>query len=397
MKHLRKISYTLFVLLTVLQTNAQHNELVHSINKYSLNLYQQTTETKENLFISPFSTYWALLAAYEGAEGKTKTECKDLLYLNHDTAASDFYAYAQKLINSKNQIDIFSISNAIWMDQHFQVKETFKKRVTENYATKLQTLDFAKKIASSRTINSWVSENTNNKIKMIISPEDINRDTKLIIANAIYFNAEWGKKFDNNLTKQEAFYTINKTTEMIDFMHSKESLKYYENNDLQFIIKPYTKSVDKSFCIILPKEKYGISCVENKIDGALLDTLFDNCFPSEIELAMPKYKLEKDYSLVQPLKEMGLHTAFSPQANFSSLSSQKPLFISNIKHKTFIAIDEERTEAAAATSIKISTTSIKNPLTKPIPFIADHPYIFMIIDNETKTILFMGRYVDPKD
>lgn len=392
-----KIFFFLITFLTVLRVHAQHKEMAQSINNYSLQLYEQVTETNENLFISPLSTYWALLASYEGTQGNTRSEYKDVLSLDNNTEETNFYTFSQKLIASKNQSDVFSISNAIWMDQYFQIKDGFKKQVTENYAIDLYRLDFSRKNQSSDTINNWVSEKTNHKIKKIISPQDINRDTKLIITNAIYFNAEWDKQFDRDLTKPAPFYTINKKTEIIDFMHSREPLKYYENDDLQFVLKPYNKSIGKSFCIILPKEKYGISCVEDKINGALLDTLFNNCSHREIKLSMPKYKLEKDYSLIKPLKAMGLQMAFSPQANFSRLSAQKPLFISNIKHKTFIAIDEERTEAAAATSIKISTTSIKDPLTKPIEFIADHPYIFMIIDDETKTILFMGRYVDPED
>ena len=391
---LMTIAFMLSVTLT-LNLNAQLKNPADALNKYSVDLYKTSKKKKENLFLSPLSTYMALLVTYEGADGKTQREFESVLHLDKNISTGNFSSLSKQLTKSIGKTNTLNITSALWLDTDFQVKESYNNKLSKLNIADTQTLDFSRKTSASNTINKWVSDRTNNKIKNIISPKDISKRSKMVISNAIYFNGEWSKKFDKTKTKPDTFYNIKKRESKVDFMNSKEQLQYYENKDFQFISKPYKKLLDKSFCIILPKNKYGIFDVENKLNNTLLDSVFSSTKREEVKLSMPKFKLEKSFTLTKNLKKLGLKSAFSRQANFKELTDQRPFFISCVKHKTFIDINEERTEAAAATTITGKLSTWKDPNKKPVVFKADHPYIFMIIDNKTKAIVFMGRYVMP--
>lgn len=393
MKH-----YTILIILicTSLSSNAQIDKLTKSLNDYSFDLYSQiSSEDNENLFISPLSTYYALLIAYEGAQNDTKLEFESVLHIDNSDNLSNFKDFSKNLISWRDSSNYLNISNAIWIQKEFTVKENYKNKIIQKYSSDLKTVDFKQENIAANEINDWVTNRTNGLIKNIISPHDINNYTRLIISNAIYFIGKWGDEFDKDLTKLDDFYAINKEISEIDFMNKTEYLKYYEDNGIQFISKPYEGN-DKSFCIILPKKRYGLTDLEKNFDNSILDTILNNTDYLQVRLSIPKFKLETSYSLLKPLKKLGLEIAFTPDADFSGITSETSLMINKINHKAFIAIDEEKTEAAAATIVSIVTSSPGDQMPKPKIFKADHPFTFMIIDNKTKGIIFIGRYVQPE-
>ena len=375
--------------------NAQNNNLTQSLNDFSFDLYGQIKSDKGNLFLSPLSIFYASLIAYEGAKGDTKKEFESVLHIDNPTLLSNFTDFSKNLITWRDSSNYLNISNAIWIQKDFDINVTYQDKIANRYSSDLKTVDFAKKNVAANEINNWVSNKTNGLIKDIISSNEINDFTRIIISNAIYFIGKWADEFNKSLTKPDDFYSINRDKVVIDFMNKTEYLRYYENKDFQFIVKPY-KGNDKSFCIILPEKRYALIEFENKFTDSLLDTILNNLDYLEIKLSIPKFKLETNYSLVEPLNKLGLVLAFTPKADFSCITTDEPLMINRVNHKAYIEIDEEKTEATAATIIGMINSSAGGPMPKPKIFKADHPFTFMIIDNKTKGIIFIGRYVQPE-
>lgn len=392
---MKRHTILIFLIFVAISANSQIDKLTKSLNDYSFDLYGQIKSDNENLFVSPLSTYYALLIAYEGAKSETRQEFEKVLHIDNSEYLSSFNDFSKNLITWRDSSNYLNISNAIWIQKDFSIKVDYKNEIIEKYSSDLKMVDFKQKIIASDEINNWVTDKTNGLIKNIISPNDINNYTRLIISNAIYFIGKWRNEFDKGLTKPDVFYSINNDESKIDFMNKTEYLNYYENKDYQFISKAY-EGDDKSFCIILPKNRYGLIDIENIFTNSILDTIINNTDYLEVKLSVPKFKLEKSYSLIEPLNKLGLKKAFTPDADFSGITSEAPLMINKVNHKAYIEIDEEKTEAAAATNVTMKVGSPGGPKPKPKIFKADHSYTFMIIDNKTKGIIFIGRYVQPE-
>ena len=375
------------LILRIGQSNAQTND-GNALNSFSFDLYRETKVEKENLFLSPLSTYYALLAAYEGSENKTKQEFEKVLYLKDSNSIKNDYLY--NLANKSDSCSGLKVSNAIWVDKNLQIEDRYKKSLSSKYFSDFMQTDFANVKSTVGYINSWVSEKTNRRINEIVNEASINSDTKLMISNAVYFKGEWLNKFDKQKTVSAPFFTSEKDQYKVDLMTMIEKLQYYETDEYQFISKPYRDS-GLSFCVILPKDLFGIEEIEKKISDDFLKDILDSTHSTRTLLSLPKIKFKSSYMLGEALVNAGLKTAFTNKADFSGITKEKPFWLGELIHKTWIEIDEEKTEAAAATL----TLMIRGlpPLTKV--FKADHPFMFFIIDNSTRTILFMGRYVKP--
>ncbi|MFV0592351.1 MAG: serpin family protein [Draconibacterium sp.] len=372
------------------QLNAQTSRDSKSLNSYSFDLYRHTKVKNENLFLSPFSTYYALLLAYEGSKSKTKREFEKVLYLkNSGSPRNDFL---HNMEDNRDSCPGLTISNAIWVDKKLQIESGFREAVSNKYSADLKQIEFANKSSAVSVINRWVSEKTNHRISEIVNNSNITSDTKLLMANAVYFKGEWLSRFDKNKTVAATFFTSNENQSVVDFMKKVENLDYFENDAFQFVSKPYRDS-DLSFCIILPKKLFGIEEIENKMDNDFLLKILTNSKNERVSLTIPKIKLDASYELSEALKKAGLTSAFSGDADFSGITPEKPLQLGQVLHKTWIELDEEKTEAAAATA---TTIFIRG--TTPVPakvFNADHPFVFFILENSTNAILFIGRYVMP--
>jgi len=390
-----KIINPILIIISTLMTNAQTIGLTGSLNRYSFDMYQQIKVEDENLFFSPLSTYLALMIAYEGAHSDTKHEFDKVLHIDSPYLLNDIEGFSSNLTTWKDSSNFLNISNAIWIQDKYRVESTYQSNVQKKYAADVRSVDFINKQETVSKINYWVSEKTNNLIKNIVSADDINEYTRLIISNAIYFIGKWAEEFDRRLTKPDDFFSISNNVVQIDFMNQTEFLRYFENDEFQFVSIPY-KGNDKSFCIILPQKRYGLTKIENGLDKALLDTIFNNLEYLKVILSIPKFKLETSYSLIEPLKNLGMKTAFNSNADFSGITSEESLMINRINHKAYIKIDEEKTEAAASTMVAIMLSSAQVSVTKPKIFKADHAFIFLILDNKTRGIIFLGRYAKPE-
>jgi serpin B len=366
-----------------------------SLNNFSFDAYKQLKSDKENLFFSPLSIDIALLMAYEGARTETKSEFEKVLHIDGNFKQSEAINFISNLKKWNDSSNYMNISNAMWIKDKFKIRTDFQNTIQTKYSADIFSIDFSKREKSAFQINNWVSEKTNNLIKNIVSPGDINDQTRIVISNAVYFTGKWEDKFDVDLTNQDDFFSIEQTNVKTDFMHKTEHLDYYENADFQFISKQYIGN-DKSFCVILPKNRYGISDIEAKLCKSLTDTIFNTISNVEVVVSMPKFKFERSYSLNESLMKLGLQKAFSRLADFSGITTTEPLMISTINHKAYIEINEEKTEAAAATIVMMTASAAWGPTPEPKVFKADHPFIFMILDNKTKAIIFIGRYVKPE-
>ncbi len=202
----------------------------NSINDYSFDLYKQTVQSDENLFISPISSYISLMAIYEGSKELTKAEFQKTLHLTNHNSFLKIDSLTKK-ITDKIGLSSLHISNAIWISNSFQLKPAYEKTIKDRYSAELSKMDFKNNTQSAKTINDWVANKTNEYIKKIISPDDINNQTALILTNAIFFKGEWKAKFDSTLTKPDCFYTLNKKSSKIDFMHQTKLFHYSETKN----------------------------------------------------------------------------------------------------------------------------------------------------------------------
>jgi len=370
--------------------NAQTNDYINSLNSYSFDLYREINIGNENILLSPLSTYYALLMAYEGSKNKTKQEFEKVLYLgNQGSIKNDFIHNHASKSDSRS---FYSVSNAIWVDKSVKIDEVFRNSVEHKYLSDFEQTDFTNANLAVSNINGWVSEKTNRRINEIVSSANINSETKMLISNAVYFKGEWLNKFEKQKTISAPFFTSVENQYKVDFMHMTENLQYFENDEYQFISKPY-KDSNFSFCIILPKKLFGIEEIEKKLNTDFFKETLDSTYSAKTLLSIPKLKLESSSKLKDALKNVGLKTAFTSEADFSGITKEAPLMLGQVLHNTWIELDEEKTEAAAATAVVVRITGL--PSYKV--FKADHPFVFFVMDNRSSAIIFMGRYIKPTD
>lgn len=365
--------------------------VVYANNQFAFELYLQYNKEGDNIFFSPYSISVALAMTYEGACGQTASEIQSVLHFpEDDITRRAAFARLYNIYNENDTDYILSTANALWTQKDYKFLADYLDIMGRYYMGEATNLDFVGEPEESRkTINNWVEERTYDKIKDLIPPGVITALTRLVLTNAIYFKGEWAIQFDEKDTHEADFKVSSEKTVKAQMMSlSGESFNYTVTDTAQIIQLPY-KGDDLSMIILLPKED-SLNSLETSISADNLNLWRSNLKETEIDLYMPKFKLETKYSMSDTLKEMGMPIAFSEtEADFSGMNGKKELFITSVIHQGFIEVNEEGTEAAAATGVVIGMTSVQ-----PI-FYADHPFIFLIQDNETGNILFLGRVVDP--
>jgi serpin B len=371
--------------------------IVDANNQFAFELYAKFNEQSKdnNIFYSPYSILTALTMTYEGARGKTAEEMRSVLHIPEDPdARRPNFASIYNDINKKDKPYKLSTANALWAQKDYRFLEEYIQCVEKYFGGKVTNLDFAGASEQSRqTINKWVEDQTNNKIKDLIPPGLLNAYTRLVLTNAIYFKGTWVKQFDEKDTREEDFTTSSGKTTKVPMMRltgDNAKFKYGETDEIQVLEMPYSGD-ELSMLIILPKAE-DLAGVEESLSLEVLAGWQDMLYEQRVDIFIPKFKFETKYFIAENLKEMGMPTAFGSTADFSGMDGTKALFIQNVVHQAFVEVNEEGTEAAAATGVVMGITSAR-PIT-PV-FRADHPFIFMIINNSTGNILFMGRVSDP--
>src|SRR5262245_12184098 len=385
--------------LVLLGGDNVNSQIVTANNQFGFELFKRLhqQEQTENIFFSPLSVAFALAMTYNGAAGETSKAMARTLKLNGMSLHEVNQASAEliKLLKSTDPKVTLAIANSLWARQGMKFKEEFLTRNRNYFGAEIATLNFADP-AAKVTINNWVSNNTKGKIPSII--DQINADMVLFLINAIYFKGQWSKRFDEKLTKNQPFHLLSGGQKQTPMMTQSGNFSYYRGDKFQAVSLPYGKG-DTGLILFLPDK-------ESSLKQFLESFNFDNCeqwmkgfgeAPGDVKI--PRFKLEYQKSLNETLKAMGMEVAFdSGRADFSGmreLSDGRRLFISEVKHKAVVEVNEEGTEAAAATSVGISHTSMRPPQQR-FSFVADRPFLMAIRDQKTGAILFMGAVVDPQ-
>ncbi|MGC8970739.1 MAG: serpin family protein [bacterium] len=375
--------------------NNDVNTLVSGNNAFALDLYRRLSTEKGNIFLSPYSISSALSMTYAGAKGETAKQMAKVLRftLPQEKLHQAFYDLA-KLLQSNTKDYRLSIANALWGQKGYKFLQEFIDITNKYYDAGFKEVDFINDIAREETrqmINKWVEDKTNGKIKNLLGPRDLNELTRLVLTNAIYFKGKWESQFDPKNTKDMPFYISEKVKVDIPMMYQKSEFNYKEDKDVQVLEMPYTGK-DLSMVIILPKPDVPLSKVERSLTTKKLKNWLSTLSKREIEVYIPRFKMEKRFVLNDPLQKMGMVDAFDMiKADFSGMTPKPDLHISSVIHQAFIEVNEEGTEAAAATAVIMATKAV----IMPTIFRADRPFIFFIRDLRSGSILFMGRLVEP--
>ncbi len=374
-----------------------NNSVVNAMNNFSFDLYKQLFVSDENVFYSPYSVFTALSMTYEGAVGDTASDMANVLGIknNNETvlkAMKSLYKY----FNQNGSYNI-STANALWVRENFELLQNYLEKIQNYYGGNASEVDFSNQTQAANIINSWVENHTNGLIEDLVPASVIDPIyTYLILTNAIYFKGIWEVKFDPDNTTDQSFYPSNEeeiqvpTMTMVD---TDDTFNYTSTDELQVLELPY-KGDDLSMIILLPKEGYTISNVKDILSIENLSSWKDAFTENELDIYLPKFKMETKYELKQYLQSIGMTKPFMHSADFSNISNNTDLFIDLVIHKAYIDVDENGTEAAAATAVVIRTTSVEDPPER-IEFRADHPFTFLIQQKTTGNILFMGNVVNP--
>jgi len=366
--------------------------LIESDNTFGFNLFREVVfqeESSKNIFISPLSVSMALGMTYQGAGGTTQDDMRKTLELSGLSEIEIREAY-KSLIELLTHLDSkvrFDIANSIWFRKGWAFEEDFLAQCDTYFNAEIAGLNFIDP-ASVDIINKWVFDNTNGRIEEII--DVIDPTTVMFLINAIYFLGTWTYEFDKDETIDGIFTLPDSSTKPCKMMVQENKFQYYSNTDFQAIDLPYGDGYF-SMTILLPRPHIHIDSLIAKLNNDNWNLWISRFSKQEGTLILPKFKLDYEIKLNDVLKALGMEIAFNPrQADFTRMYPERILFISKVKHKTFVKVDEEGTEAAAVTSVEISYTSTGFTVR------VDRPFIFVIRENHSQTILFMGKIVEPE-
>ena len=381
-------------------TNSEATTIVEANNRFAFDLYSNLRNDPQNqnrnIFFSPFSISSALAITYEGARGTTADEIAAVFHFpkNDSLRRRQFLKVFDEMNQGENRYTL-RMANALWAEKTYPFLPGYKQLAQGFYQAKTSNLDFIQNPEDSRTtINQWVEEKTNNKITNLLPAGAIDDSTRLVITNAIFFKGTWMEQFDPKDTKEADFTISPGNIVKVQMMQTDSPFNYTETDQFQLLEMPYEHSSNTSISmiIILPKDA-GSASWDTALDAPKLTAMENNLSHTRVEVYVPKFKMETRYSLSESLGAMGMPTAFNEKkADFSGMDGTKNLSISEVIHKAYVTVDEEGTEAAAATAVIIEATAVKPP--DPV-FRADHPFLFVIQEKESGNILFMGRVMNP--
>ena len=388
--------------------SADLGELVRGNNAFAFELYRALNDGEGNLFYSPFSISQALAMTSAGARGETQRQMADTL--RHRLPQSSLHPAFDVLdrtlasrgqapgstpnsAGEASQYFRLNIANAIWGQDGYHFLPDFLDVLAENYGAGMMAADFAGAPDESRVrINDWVAEETEGKVTDLLPPGAVDQSTRLVLTNAIYFNASWLWPFGPSRTEVRPFYLAGGGTVDVPMMtETYKGYGYARGDGYQVVDVPYSWG-EMSMTILLPDEGTTLEALEGSLDSEMLDRIIDDIETDYVTLTMPLFEFESEFSLGDTLAEMGMPDAFGGGADFSGMTGSKDLWISRIVHKAFVSVDEEGTEAAAATAVVVNESG---PGKEPIPVTVDRPFIFLIRDTSTGTVLFLGRVSNP--
>jgi serpin B len=387
-------------------SKSSRDTIVDANNRFSLNLYSTLAgdgaNNGKNLFFSPWSLSSAMAVTYEGARNKTADEIRDVFYFpDNRSELREGYTGLNAEINQNNPTYTLRTANALWTEKSYSFLPEYSHLAQKSYGANAESLDFINDAEGSRNIiNAWVAKNTDDKITNVIAQGAITPGTRLIITNAIYFKGTWVKQFDQSTTSEQKFWLSPGTDVPVMMMVRNDTnsvFGYGQTDNIQILELPYRSGSGKplSMLILLPSEG-NLTRLEKTLDIQKLTALKKSMTSQLVMIHIPKFRLDTGYQISPTLTSMGMPAAFSTSADLSGMDGTQNLMIDKVVHKAYIDVNEEGTEAAGATFVH---HVLKGDHQEPLPpeFWANHPFIFIIQDNENGNILFMGRVTNPNE
>jgi serine protease inhibitor len=403
-KFLLSLTMLCFVLLppvrgaiTAQPPAADQAAAVEGDNAFAVGLYGQLRNRSGNLFFSPESISTALAMAYAGARGDTASQmAKTLHFTLPPEQLHPAMGALLRDLNAAHKGYQLSVANALWAQRGYTFLDSFLQLLNNDYGAGLNQVDFRGATEAARqTINQWVEQKTADKIKDLLQPGSLKTSTRLVLTNAIYFKGDWQTQFDKAQTKDEDFHLSPTQTKKVPLMHREGGFNYFNGGTFQMLEIPYQGN-ELSMVIFLPNDPNGLSAWEQSVTASNAQQWVRKLAPvSKVIVTMPKFKTTQQFELGGTLAAMGMPQAFEASADFSGMTGKRDFSISAVIHKAYIDVNEEGTEAAAATAVTMRALAVRIPNTAPPVFRADHPFVFLIRDRNSNSILFMGRIADP--
>jgi serpin B len=405
----------LMLIVATAGTALSESSLVDDGNTFAVELYGRLATTEGNLFFSPMSIHAALTMVYAGARNRTEAQMAEVLHFkkNGIKLHREFADLVESLDSPRMVVSYemadhqfrkikkpayqLVIANALWGQKGYSWKQDFLSLTAACYGAGLYEVDFAGHTEAARdTINAWVEKQTHDRIKELIAKGSLNILTRLVLTNAIYFKANWAQEFSDSLTEDQPFNVTLTKQVILPMMFRKGNFRYMETDTFQALDMPY-KGRELSMIVFLPKKTDGLGAFERGLTSECLSAWLERFDDKEVAVSFPRFTFQSGFALANILETMGMKDAFSPTlADFSGMTTatNEDVYVSNVIHKAFVAVDEKGTEAAAATAAIMATRAMPRPGSKI--FRADHPFLFMIRHNSTGIMLFMGKVVNPE-
>ncbi|KAK0396238.1 hypothetical protein QR680_001634 [Steinernema hermaphroditum] len=349
----------------------------------------------ESVIVSPLSISTALAMVYAGSDGTTKDEIRQALAGDiADKEIHEYFMYVLKQAGKPSSDVILEIANKVYVQEGFKILKEYESLIEKEYDGNFQLTDFSDSFKSSKIVNSWVSQATHGKIQDLINPSMIDSMTRMVLVNAAYLKGSWKTKFDENRTISEQFYQSPDHEKEVRMMNIRGKYGYSKSETAEVLRLPYS---DETFVmyIVLPQERYGLQSFVKATNGNDILALFDCCQTRTVQVKIPKFKIETSLELTDALKEAGIKNAFdASSADFSKMTGDRSLYVSDVVHKAFVEVDETGTEAAAATGAVMRLRCAAPSMPEEVViFHANHGFLYFIVNTTSKGILFAGSFI----
>ncbi|XP_073393476.1 serpin-Z2B [Physcomitrium patens] len=377
--------------------------------QFTVDLYKTLVKGKEseNVVLSPLSVDLALAMLTAGAKGPTREQISKCIKLPQGKPLHDFSSHLRKTVLSNQQGDggpELALANRLWVEQSVKLKPAFQKILQESYGSEAASVDFISKAAEALAkVNKWAKDETHGKIENLLPAGSVDHDTRVVLANALYFKGAWKKQFDDYHTREEDFYLLDGKTIKVSMMHTSQRQYVKSFPTFKALRLPYSAGHDErlfSMFILLPSEKYGLVELEKALDAKTLaeDLQHVKQLLPVSKFELPKFKISSGFEVPKALESMGLTLPFGREADLTEMLDSPvsdKLYVSNIYHKTFVEVNEKGTEAAAATALTVTAKSLQMYTDDPVEFVCDHPFMFVIKEEHSNVVIFTGRVTDP--
>ncbi len=376
---------------------AADSRIAPGMNAFTIAAYQQLARGDANLILSPFNIGTALSMALAGAGGRTAEEIQSVLHLRYDsTYDAALGGLLDELAKGGNaEGSELRMANGLWVQKGFDIRRAFTEILANDYHAPLTPLDFAGNAEGARSeINRWTEEHTKERIKDLFRAGSLNSQTRLVLTSAIYFYGKWQDPFVASRTEPAPFTLTEGGTAQASFMNQTSHFGYTETPAAQILEMRYA-GTGFAFDVVLPKTAKGLAEIEKSLTPANLNAWLNSLGARNVQVSLPKFRAESEFSLRKALSTLGMPTAFTEQADFSGIDPKRGLAISEVVHKAFVDVSEKGTEAAAATGITMRATAMRMP-EPAVVFRADHPFLFLIRDTRSGAVLFIGRLMNPR-